>query len=89
MARKQVIVQLDDGILSALDRAAEEAGLSRSELLRRAARLYLEALEEATLDRQHAEGYRRFPPTDEDIAWVEASMRTAGQAWAEDPPSGR
>jgi hypothetical protein len=83
VGRKQVIVQLEDRLVEELDRAAQEVGLSRSELLRRAARLYLGVLEEEALDRSHAEGYRRFPPTEEDAAWVEASWRMAGRIWTE------
>jgi hypothetical protein len=61
MARKQVLVQLDDKLLKELDEAAETAGVSRSVLLRKAARMYLDAVSEEELDRQHAESYRRIP----------------------------
>ena len=47
MARKQVLVQLDDGQVAALDRLARTAADSRSELIRRAIDLYLEAAGEA------------------------------------------
>jgi metal-responsive CopG/Arc/MetJ family transcriptional regulator len=66
MARKQVLVQLDDNLLQELDEAAEVAGVSRSLLMRKAARMYLDAIGEAELDRQHAESYRRIP---EDAQW--------------------
>jgi metal-responsive CopG/Arc/MetJ family transcriptional regulator len=58
MARKQVLVQLDDKLLKELDEAAETTGVSRSVLLRKAARMYLDAISEEELDRQHAESYR-------------------------------
>jgi metal-responsive CopG/Arc/MetJ family transcriptional regulator len=61
MGRKQVLVQLDDELLAALDEAAGETGLSRSEVIRQAARMYLDAAHEEELDRQHEEGYRRIP----------------------------
>ena len=61
MARKQVLVQLDDKLLGQLDEAAETAGVSRSVLLRKAARMYLDAISEEELDRQMEEGYRRIP----------------------------
>lgn len=61
MARKQVLVQLDDKLLKELDEAAETAGVSRSVLLRKAARMYLDAISEEELDRQMEEGYRRVP----------------------------
>ena len=41
MARKQVIVQLDDRMVAELDQEANAVGVSRSEILRRACREYL------------------------------------------------
>lgn len=61
MARKQVIVQLDDTLVAALDRAAKEDGVSRSELLRRAATRLLDGRRQERLDRRHAAGYRKAP----------------------------
>jgi metal-responsive CopG/Arc/MetJ family transcriptional regulator len=61
MARKQVLVQLDEDLLTALDEAATAEGVSRSEVVRQAARMYLLAAYEEVLDRQMEEGYRRTP----------------------------
>jgi metal-responsive CopG/Arc/MetJ family transcriptional regulator len=80
MARKQVIVQLDDELVGELDRAAKERGVSRSELIRRAARMLIQYLEERELDRRHEEGYRRLP---EDAELVEAFTRLAARNWPE------
>jgi metal-responsive CopG/Arc/MetJ family transcriptional regulator len=78
VARKQVIVQLDDDLVSGLDRAAKETGVSRSELIRRASRMLIEYLRERELDRRHEEGYRRVP---EEAELVEAFTRLAAEAW--------
>ena len=76
MVRKQVLVQLDDVLLQGLDRAARDVGVSRSELLRRAARALLQALDEAEADRRLVEAYRRVPQE----AWiVEAGRNLAAQ----------
>ena len=80
MARKQVIVQLDDELVRGLDRAAKERGVSRSELIRRAARMLIQYLEEGELDRRHEEGYRRVP---EEPELVEAFTRLAAENWPE------
>ncbi|MDP9233806.1 MAG: ribbon-helix-helix protein, CopG family [Actinomycetota bacterium] len=61
MGRKQVLVQLDEKLLAALDEAAAVAGVSRSEMIRQAARMYLDAAHEEELDRQVEEAYRRIP----------------------------
>ncbi len=61
MARRQVLVQLDDGQVAALDRLADAADDSRSELIRRAIDLYVEAVGEAVADLRYADAYRRFP----------------------------
>jgi predicted transcriptional regulator len=61
MTRRQVLVQLDDGQVEALDRLADAADDSRSELIRRAIDLYVEAVAEAVADLRYAEAYRRVP----------------------------
>lgn len=82
MARKQVIVQLDDRLLADLDREAERRGVSRSELLRRAASAFLEALDEADAERRAIDAYRRIPDTD-DPDWDRTLMRIAAENWPE------
>jgi predicted transcriptional regulator len=83
VARRQVIVQLDDELMEGLDRAARKLGVSRSELLRRGARALLDALAEAEADRQLVESYRRLPQE----AWiVEAGRRLAGGLDLGSPP---
>jgi hypothetical protein len=76
MARKQVIVQLDDELVAALDEEAERAGLSRSELLRRGAEALLEALDGARKERAFVDAYRRAP---QDPALVESARRLAAR----------
>jgi hypothetical protein len=81
MARRQVLVQLDDGQVAALDRLADAADDSRSELIRRAIDLYVEAVGEAVADLRYADAYRRDP---EDLAEFSA-LREAGVAvWPRD-----
>jgi Arc/MetJ-type ribon-helix-helix transcriptional regulator len=79
MARRQVLVQLDDAQIARLDRLAA-ADASRSELIRRAIDLYLEAIYEGVADLRYADAYRRMP---EDLAEF-ASLREQGlAAWPE------
>jgi len=61
MARREVLVQLDDELVSRLDTLAAKAGTSRSELLRRGAVAVLEAAELAEADQQLVDAYRRQP----------------------------
>jgi predicted transcriptional regulator len=61
MARRQVLVQLDDEQVAALDRVAGRIDENRSELIRRAIEHYLEAVDEAVADLRYAEAYRRLP----------------------------
>lgn len=77
MAREQVLVQLDDGLLALLDERAVEEGVSRSELLRRFARAMLAEGIEGRIDQAIAEGYRRIraePPDDAVLALAAASI---------------
>lgn len=76
MGRREVIVQLDDVLVSRLDRLASEEGTSRSELLRRGASAVLMTAEEAQADLGLQEAYRRVPP---DPAVVAAARRLAAQ----------
>jgi metal-responsive CopG/Arc/MetJ family transcriptional regulator len=76
MARREVLVQLDDELVEALDRLAGEEGTNRSELLRRGARATLEAARLARADRDLVAAYRREP---QDPALVEAAARLAAE----------
>lgn len=74
MARRQVLVQLDDDLVDRLDALAAQERTNRSALLRRGALAVLEAAEIEAADRAFAEAYRRQPP---DPALVEAAARLA------------
>lgn len=80
MVRKQVLVQLDDGLVARLDEAAERLGVSRSELLRRGATAVLEAEDSRAADDALREAYTRTP---QDPAIVEAATRLAARTTPE------
>lgn len=69
MARKQVLVQLDDDLVEELDALAADLDISRSELLRRGAHMVLELADEIHADLEHEAAYRRVP---EDQTWTDA-----------------
>lgn len=74
MARRQVLVQLDDDLVARLDTLAAAEGTSRSELLRRGASAVLAAADERRADDELRAAYRRQPL---DPALVEAARRLA------------
>ena len=80
MARKQVLVQLDDELVEALDRIAAREDTNRSELLRRGARALVTADKMADADAVLADAYQKHP---QDAALVEALARHAAglAAW--------
>jgi predicted transcriptional regulator len=81
MARREVLVQLDDDLVNRLDELAKRAGTNRSELLRRGALAVLQAAELAEADPQLIEAYHRQP---QDPAIVSAAARLAAEnapAW--------
>jgi metal-responsive CopG/Arc/MetJ family transcriptional regulator len=81
MARREVLVQLDDDLVARLDELAAQLGTNRSELLRRGAAAVINAEELATADRELITGYQRQPP---DPALVQSARRLAGRtapAW--------
>src|SRR2546430_14648800 len=61
MARKEVLVQLDDELVAQLDALAEREGTSRSELLRRGALAVLVSLAERDDDAALPDAYPRTP----------------------------
>jgi predicted transcriptional regulator len=74
MARRQVLVQLEDELVARLDALAKRTGANRSELLRRGAVAVLRADEDATADHQLQDAYRRQP---QDAAIIESARRLA------------
>ena len=61
MARREVLVQLDDDLVGRLDQIAKALGTSRSELLRRGARAVIEADSFRAADEDLVAAYRRVP----------------------------
>jgi metal-responsive CopG/Arc/MetJ family transcriptional regulator len=80
MARREVLVQLDDDLVERLDELAQRTEVSRSELLRRAALAVLQADEWAQADKRLVEGYTKYPP---DPALLEASELLAAETMPE------
>jgi metal-responsive CopG/Arc/MetJ family transcriptional regulator len=81
MARREVLVQLDDDLVMELDDLARQRGVSRSELLRRGARAVLAAEDFASADADLQAAYRRVP---QDPALVESARRlgaTSAPEW--------
>jgi len=71
VARKQVLVQLDDVLVSTLDRLADQAHVSRSELIRTAVADHLRRLEWEEADRAAIEAYRRLPEDPRELRALE------------------
>lgn len=81
MARREVLVQLDDDLVDQLDKLAAEIGTNRSELLRRGAQAVLDAAGQAAADNELRAAYRRQPA---DPALVQSAKRLAAEtapAW--------
>lgn len=76
MARREVLVQLDEELIERLAEIAATEGTNRSELLRRGARAVIEAAELAAADAELTAAYRRQP---QDPAFVEAARRLAAE----------
>ena len=74
MARRQVLVQLDDDLVEQLDELAAVLGTNRSELMRRGAQAVLDAARLAEADRELQAAYRRQPA---DPTLVQSARRLA------------
>lgn len=80
MARREVLVQLDDELVDRLDRLARAEGTTRSDLLRRGAAAVLDAAAQLEADRELRDAYRRIP---QDPALVASARRLAAQTTPE------
>ncbi len=78
MARRQVLVQLDDAQIAQLDRLVAGGEDNRSGLIRTAIDLYLDAVAEGLADVRYAEAYRRIPEDLDEHAGLRA---LALEAW--------
>ncbi len=76
MARREVLVQLDDELVRRLDELAHVLGTNRSELIRRGARAVLAADELSRSDRELVAAYERQP---QDRALVKSARRLAAR----------
>ena len=76
MGRREVLVQLDDDLVSRLDHLAIEKGTNRSELIRQGAMAVLDAEDLRQADRTLQAAYRRTP---QDPAIVSAAARLAAE----------
>jgi len=76
MGRREVLVQLDDDLVTRLDRLAAERGTSRSELLRRGAVAVLDAEELRRADVELQAAYRWTP---QDPVIVEVAGRLGAE----------
>ena len=76
MARREVLVQLDDELIERLAEIAAAEGTSRSALLRRGAHAVIDAAEAAAADAELVAAYRRQP---QDPALIDAAQRLAAE----------
>ena len=81
MARKEVLVQLEDDLVRDLDRIATERGTNRSALLRRIARRFVQAEDERRADAALVAAYTAIP---QDEGEIEALTTLALEVWPED-----
>ena len=84
MARRQVIVQLSDQILTDLNALAARDGVSRSEIIRQAVIAHIRDRTWEEWDRVSNEAYARMPEDPEVTAWLEAAARTSFKRLDED-----
>jgi len=76
MARREVLVQLDDELVERLDVISHSRGTNRSDLLRRGGRAVIVADDLVAADEHLRDAYRRDPP---DAALVRAAARLAAE----------
>jgi Arc/MetJ-type ribon-helix-helix transcriptional regulator len=84
MQQEQIAVRLPSELLHQLDElVAEGTYASRAAAVRAGLVVLLATSRERALDRAIVDGYRRVPPSDDELAAAHASMREAiaGEPW--------
>jgi metal-responsive CopG/Arc/MetJ family transcriptional regulator len=81
MARREVLVQLDDQLVDKLDALAKRRHQSRSELLRQGAIAVLEADRLALTDTQLQKAYGNHPPDPELLSSAQRLAATNPPEW--------
>ena len=71
---KTIQVTFDEDLLAEIDDLPDVRERSRSAVLREAAAEYLARKRSERIDRQYAEGYTRFPQTDEELDWGDSRV---------------
>lgn len=64
--RKQVLMQLNEDLVSELDELVAKTGRNRSDLAREALNDLLRKFRAADIDRRYIEGYTRYPQTEDE-----------------------
>lgn len=80
MARRQVLVQLDDDLIARLDQLVAALHTNRSDVIRRAVTAFLRAAGDAGDDTRHIEAYLRIA---EDPAEFAGFERAGFETWPE------
>ena len=81
LSKRVVQVPIDEALLASLDELSRARGSSRSAIIRRACREYLERAREGALDEVYERGYQRVP---EDTAVGQAQASLAAQVLPEE-----
>jgi Arc/MetJ-type ribon-helix-helix transcriptional regulator len=74
IARRRILVQLDDARLAALDERAAASGRSRSDLVREAIDLLLQTGDAGVIDAAIVAGYARVPAPERDPWALEGAL---------------
>lgn len=73
---KQIAIRIPDDLLEQLDElVAQGRFATRTDAVREALRALVESEERRRIDAAIVAGYRRHPPTAEELAWVDDSER--------------
>jgi metal-responsive CopG/Arc/MetJ family transcriptional regulator len=73
MAKKIIQVPIGEHLLSDLNKYSKKQKKTRAEFIREACKHYVAETEEAEMDKQYVEGYRKFPESAETPASCKAS----------------
>jgi metal-responsive CopG/Arc/MetJ family transcriptional regulator len=73
----KIAISIPETLLQEIERSRGSTGESRSEFLRRAIRSMLRAETERERVQRYVKGYRRYPETAEEIAFIEAALALA------------
>ncbi|MSQ40313.1 MAG: hypothetical protein EXR55_01340 [Dehalococcoidia bacterium] len=86
----KIAISLPEKLLEDVERERQSTGETRSEFFRHVMETHLRQKRERELEEQYIRGYQKYPETEKEVAWAEATLHEAlaDSPWEDDDEKG-